>query len=39
MGVKATYEKINGAGSWQLLMDEWMDITVDYSSEIRSIVK
>jgi hypothetical protein len=39
MGVKSTFEKQNGAGSWQLMLDEWRDITVDYSSEIRSFVK
>jgi hypothetical protein len=38
-GIKATYEKLNGSGSWQHLLDEWMDITIDYNSEIRSFVK
>jgi len=38
-GVKDTYEKTFGAGSWQLLLNEWKDVTVDYSSEIRSTVK
>ncbi len=38
-GAKEAYEKIYGAGTWQQLLDEWLDITVDYSAEIRSIVK
>ncbi|NVO18963.1 MAG: hypothetical protein HXX13_04650 [Bacteroidetes bacterium] len=38
-GVKAVYEKINGEGSWQHMLDEWLDITTDYSSEIRSFVR
>ena len=37
-GPKAAYEKLNGAGSWQSAMDEWMDMIVDYNSEIRSNV-
>jgi hypothetical protein len=35
-GPKADYEKMYGEGSWQTMMDEWKDITVDYTSEIRS---
>jgi hypothetical protein len=35
-GIKATYEKQNGEGSWQPAMDEWMDIVKSYNSEIRS---
>lgn len=38
-GTKAAYEKIYGNGSWQNMLDEWKDITVDYNSEVRSIVK
>jgi hypothetical protein len=38
-GPKAAYEKIYGAGSWQLMMNEWRDILVDYNAEIRSFVK
>jgi hypothetical protein len=38
-GIKASYEKINGPGSWQQLLDEWQDILVDYDTEIRSLVK
>jgi hypothetical protein len=38
-GTKAAFEKIYGDGSWQHMLDEWMDILNDYSSEIRSIVK
>ena len=33
------YEKIFGEGSWQLAVDEWTDIVVDYNAEIRSFVK
>ncbi len=39
MGIKSTYEKINGAGSWQQMLDEWTDILVDYNSEIRSFIR
>jgi hypothetical protein len=38
-GPKAAYEKANGAGSWQLMLNEWKDILVDYNTEIRSFVK
>jgi hypothetical protein len=38
-GLKVSFEKIYGDGSWQHLLDEWMDITVDYNTEIRSFVK
>ena len=38
-GTKAAYEKMYGAGSWQHMLDDWMDMTVDYNSEIRSILK
>lgn len=38
-GPKAAFEKLFGQGSWQNMLDEWMDITVDYNAEIRSIVK
>lgn len=39
MGVKDDYEKMFGAGTWQLLLNEWKDISVNYSSEIRSMIK
>ena len=38
-GPKAAYEKLYGAGSWQQILDEWKDIYVDYSAEIRSFVR
>lgn len=38
-GVKASYEKINGVGTWDNLLDEWRAVTVDYSSEIRSFIR
>jgi hypothetical protein len=38
-GAKDAYEKINGSGTWQQLLDEWYDILVDYDTEIRSAVK
>ncbi|MDP1623385.1 MAG: hypothetical protein Q8M08_13715 [Bacteroidales bacterium] len=38
-GPKAAYEKMYGDGSWQTLLDEWMDMINDYSSEIRSIIR
>ena len=28
-GTKAAYEKIYGEGSWQHMLDEWMDILND----------
>jgi hypothetical protein len=38
-GVKATFEKLHGANSWQNMLDEWLAVTIDYNSEIRSFVK
>lgn len=38
-GTKAAYEKIYGDGSWQHMLDEWLDIVKDYNAEIRSFVK
>jgi len=38
-GPRKTYEKLFGEGSWQQALDEWSDIVVDYTSEIRSFVK
>jgi len=38
-GTKKAYEKLFGDGSWQQMLDEWLDIVVDYSAEIRSFVK
>jgi len=38
-GTKKAYEKIFGDGSWQQILDEWLDIVVDYKAEIRSFVK
>lgn len=38
-GVKTSYEKLNGEGSWQKMVDEWQDIIVDYSSEVRSFIR
>jgi hypothetical protein len=35
-GPKAAYEKMYGEGTWQTMIDEWKDMIVDYSSEIRS---
>ena len=37
-GTKSAYEKIYGEGSWQHMLDDWKDMTVDYNSEIRSII-
>ncbi len=37
-GAKSAYEKMNGEGSWQHMLDEWNDIIVDYNAEIRSII-
>ena len=39
MGAKKAYEKLYGEGSWQNMLDEWLDVSVDYNSEIRSFVK
>jgi hypothetical protein len=38
-GPKATYEKQNGEGSWQTLLDEWMDMINDYTSDIRTNIQ
>jgi hypothetical protein len=38
-GPKAAYEKLYGAGTWQQLIDEWRDVYVDYTAEIRSFVR
>jgi hypothetical protein len=38
-GTREAYEKLYGENSWQSLIDEWQDITVDYDTEIRSIIK
>ncbi|MCX6245886.1 MAG: hypothetical protein NTU98_14425 [Bacteroidetes bacterium] len=35
-GPKKDYEKIYGEDSWQTLMEEWKDMIVDYTSELRS---
>ena len=34
-GPKAEYEKLYGANSWQNMIDEWMDIIVDFDADIR----
>jgi hypothetical protein len=39
MGARAAYEKLYGAGSWQNMIKEWLDVTKDYNSELRSVVK
>lgn len=39
MGIKAPYEKLHGAGSWQQLLDEWADFIVDFNAEIRSFIR
>jgi hypothetical protein len=38
-GAKVAYEKLYGVGSWQNMLDEWEDVSVDYKSEIRKMVK
>ena len=38
-GPKAEYEKQNGQGSWQRMIDEWMDIIVDYNACIRTNIR
>jgi hypothetical protein len=35
-GPKVAYEKMYGEGTWQIMIDEWKDMIVDYNSEIRS---
>jgi hypothetical protein len=37
-GPKAAYEKMYGEGSWQTMIEEWKDMIVDYTSELRSNV-
>jgi hypothetical protein len=38
-GVKKAFEKLYGDGSWQHMLDEWLDVSIDYNAEIRSFVK
>jgi hypothetical protein len=38
-GPVTAYEKLYGEGSWQRMLDEWMDIINDYDSEIRTIIR
>jgi hypothetical protein len=35
-GTKAAYEKLYGADSWNKMREEWNDIVVDYTQEIRT---
>jgi len=37
--VKEAYEKLNGGGSWQKMLDTWNEVIVDYNEELRSFVK
>jgi len=36
---KTAYEKQFGEGSWERMIDEWMDIIVDYNSYIRTNIR
>jgi len=38
-GIKSAFEKIYGSNSWQNMLDEWRDVTVDYNAEIRSFLR
>jgi hypothetical protein len=38
-GTKAAFEKLYGPGSWQNMLDEWIAVSVDYNTEIRSILR
>jgi hypothetical protein len=37
--VKDAYEKLYGAGSWQLMWQTWNDVVASYDEELRSFVK
>ena len=37
-GTKEAYEKLYGEGSWKLMIEEWLDISVDYNEEIRTML-
>lgn len=38
-GVKDAFEKLHGNGSWQNMLNEWEEITVDFTTEIRAKVE
>jgi hypothetical protein len=38
-GPKDAYEKLYGAGSWEMALDEWMDMIKSYDSEIRTNIQ
>lgn len=38
-GAKQAFEKLYGANSWQNMLDEWLDVSIDYNAEIRSFLR
>jgi len=38
-GAKQAYEKLYGSNSWQNMLDEWLEVCIDYNAEIRSFLK
>jgi hypothetical protein len=38
-GAKQAFEKLYGDNSWQHMLDEWLAVSVDYTSEIRSFIR
>lgn len=37
--LKNAYEKVNGEGSWRLFWEEWEEVVVDYTEEIREMIR
>ncbi|MBK8682921.1 MAG: hypothetical protein KA954_03695 [Chitinophagales bacterium] len=37
--LKDAYEKVNGEGSWRLFWEEWEEVVVDYTEEIREMIR
>jgi hypothetical protein len=38
-GTKAAYEKLNGDGSWDLMLNEWDQSVQEYNTELRSFIR
>lgn len=38
-GAKDAFEKLHGSGSWQNMLNEWEEITIDFTTEIRERIK
>ena len=38
-GTKDAFEKLNGEGSWDEMIKEWLEITNEYDAELRSFIR